>query len=528
MELGDKMETTTLPKSPEAMTKMTQSNALAAIVPQILNAIGGGDRRTQELLMKQQGQNNIQMDKQKEQMFMRSIMSPGSGEITQDLIMQQAALYGVSPQAAMELFMKFDSHRKAKAQEKRQEEIYQRGLNDYNKEQSDLSTLGQLQNTTQIGSDPGNQVVTHGDPLGFSIPERQDSALSRLSYPARKKFESDQWNTLKQGQEQKGWGRSDTEFSQGQEDRKNTNDWNSLVRKHTQKGWDEKDLTLKESKQVEDAVAKVISMGQQADYRGYLSSLPINIQRKVQSELTILKNAGEDRYLKNKKLKAEIQKTEYESSPTNPKKTRETVDQAIQDNKYIQEQYKGKKDIEGNEIPGHISLKKAATAGDTKALRDYKTFINNERTISGTKPVGENDLSKFDNGGKAEVIIPMPVIPVEEEDKTTIPKMKSKQPITQMSAEEIKNIYKFGAGDRLGTTPVTSLQKFLKTDLHPTNAALPGEGDNNSIEMTLRTLGIEKDLQKQKVIAEMLRKKFPDATEDQIVEMINQAVKSGF
>ena len=113
-------QNTALPARPDELTKMTQSNSLAAIVPQIMNAIGGGDQRTQQLLAQQQQGNAEMLEKQKEQMFMRSIMSPTTGEITPDLIRKNAALYGIPQEKAMETFIKFDAFRKAKKAEKTQ------------------------------------------------------------------------------------------------------------------------------------------------------------------------------------------------------------------------------------------------------------------------------------------------------------------------------------------------------------------------------------------------------------------------
>ncbi len=113
---------------PAEITKTTQANSLAAIVPQIMNAIGGGDQRVQEALMQQQQVNAQNFEKHKEQMFMRSIFSPSTGEITQDLLMNQASLYGIQPEKAMALFVQFDNHRKAKTQEKMVKDATEIGL----------------------------------------------------------------------------------------------------------------------------------------------------------------------------------------------------------------------------------------------------------------------------------------------------------------------------------------------------------------------------------------------------------------
>jgi len=190
-------EQATIPQRPEELTKLTQANALAKLVPQIMNAIGGGDRRTQEALAQQAQQNQLNMEGQKERMFMRSIFSKNSGEITQDLIMQQAALYGINPQKAMQLFMQFDAHKKAKASDKRNEEIYQKGLQKERDDEARLKTLGQLQNTEQLGADPTNRIIEHGIPDIYSIPERQEDALGRLDYIGRKQFEEDEFTKAK-------------------------------------------------------------------------------------------------------------------------------------------------------------------------------------------------------------------------------------------------------------------------------------------------------------------------------------------
>ncbi|WP_022667927.1 hypothetical protein [Desulfospira joergensenii] len=100
--------------------------------------------------------------------------------------------------------------------------------------------------------------------------------------------------------------------------------------------------------------------------------------------------------------------------------------------------------------------------------------------------------------------------------------------ISQMTRDEIKNAYKFssmGGSDEPGKTPVTWVQEKMGT-AQPNNAGYEKIGEG-PIEMTLRLTGIETDLTKQKAIAKNLRSRFPDATEEQIVVMIQQAAKPG-
>ncbi len=97
---------------------------------------------------------------------------------------------------------------------------------------------------------------------------------------------------------------------------------------------------------------------------------------------------------------------------------------------------------------------------------------------------------------------------------------KAKTIISQMSKDEIKGIYKFGAFDEPGTTPLTAAQKLLSHSQSDKHEKF-GEGP---VEKALRDAGIETNLQKQKTIAKALKSKFPDATEAQIVAMIEKSV----
>jgi hypothetical protein len=102
--------------------------------------------------------------------------------------------------------------------------------------------------------------------------------------------------------------------------------------------------------------------------------------------------------------------------------------------------------------------------------------------------------------------------------------MGRKPAITQMTEEEIKGLAtwkRYGKDVQASTTPLTVAQKFIGRNHHP-DFEHPGEG---KIEAKLRQLGIESDLQKQKEIAKMLQRKFPDATEEQIIAMLKKSVE---
>ncbi|MCP3943695.1 MAG: hypothetical protein GY710_19755 [Desulfobacteraceae bacterium] len=99
--------------------------------------------------------------------------------------------------------------------------------------------------------------------------------------------------------------------------------------------------------------------------------------------------------------------------------------------------------------------------------------------------------------------------------------VKAKQPITQMSKKEIKDIYKsLLPGRNPSTTPLTIAQKAASHFSQPGTVQKFGEGE---IGKALRDVGIEKDLQLQKTIVAALKSKFKNATETQIIEMIKKA-----
>ncbi|MBT4876351.1 MAG: hypothetical protein HON48_14235 [Desulfobacula sp.] len=109
---------------------------------------------------------------------------------------------------------------------------------------------------------------------------------------------------------------------------------------------------------------------------------------------------------------------------------------------------------------------------------------------------------------------------------TDVKETKGKQPIYQMSKEEIKNIYRFSAmpgSDEPGTTPLTIVQGLINKNVHP-DFPKWGEG---KIGKALRDAGIETDLQKIKTIVKTLKSRFENATEDQIIKMIKQSAKKG-
>lgn len=134
---------------------------------------------------------------------------------------------------------------------------------------------------------------------------------------------------------------------------------------------------------------------------------------------------------------------------------------------------------------------------------------------SGGDPAVLNDaVAKFDTDTDVD-----PAAVAEVDNKTNAMGGKAKTIITQMSKDEIKDIYRFGAFDEPGTTPWTAVQKLASNSQSDKHEKF-GEG---KIEKAIRDAGIETDLQKQKSIAKTLKSKFPKATEAQIVAMIKQS-----
>lgn len=127
-------------------------------------------------------------------------------------------------------------------------------------------------------------------------------------------------------------------------------------------------------------------------------------------------------------------------------------------------------------------------------------------------------VGKFDSDGVDDGLKPSHK-PAKPTKTNAMGSSKAKTIITQMSKDEIKDIYRFGAFDEPGTTPLTAAQKFLSHSQSDKHEKF-GEGP---IEKALRDTGIEADLQKQKTIAKTLKSKFPNATEAQIVAMIKKA-----
>jgi hypothetical protein len=98
--------------------KKQQTNILATMVPQIMNAIGGGDPYTQRALQQQQQQYEQRILQNNIKGFMRSVAMPGTGAITPELIMEQAEAWDVPPDLAMQAIAQFQAFRKSNQAEK--------------------------------------------------------------------------------------------------------------------------------------------------------------------------------------------------------------------------------------------------------------------------------------------------------------------------------------------------------------------------------------------------------------------------
>jgi hypothetical protein len=103
--------------------KDSQMMALANILPQVMNAIGGGDLRTQKLLQEQNAANEQRMEAVKSQNAMKYIMHEAqTKEITPELIAQSAQMFNVNPMKMMQDIQAFQAFRKEKKQKEQTEE----------------------------------------------------------------------------------------------------------------------------------------------------------------------------------------------------------------------------------------------------------------------------------------------------------------------------------------------------------------------------------------------------------------------
>jgi hypothetical protein len=102
------------PSNMASMPGSKQQEVLASLVPQIMNALGGGDARTTQLLMQQQQQFKQEQQKKNLQGFMRTVTMRETGEITPELIMNQAEAWGVDPGQAMQAIGAFQQFRQKK------------------------------------------------------------------------------------------------------------------------------------------------------------------------------------------------------------------------------------------------------------------------------------------------------------------------------------------------------------------------------------------------------------------------------
>ncbi len=195
--MGLIMESSLPQKTPEQITKMTQANAMAAIVPQIMNAIGGGDRRTQEALQKQSQQNDSRMEKQRLQMFMRSIMSPDSGEITPELITQQAQLFNVPALEAMKGVLSLQKFTKDKAKDKSDQNATAIGKHILASEDPAMTRQNYLSGALPMfGENFGNNAIMQGVKTADSMLPKPEKAEMFKSFSPDGSFT---WNKKELG-----------------------------------------------------------------------------------------------------------------------------------------------------------------------------------------------------------------------------------------------------------------------------------------------------------------------------------------
>ena len=142
------------------------TSRLAAMMPQIMNAIGGGDERTQALLMKQDQQNQQQTKMNNIQNFMRAVTSSQTGEITEGSIQHFAQLFNVAPNDAMKVITDFENHRAAR-----------RGPDQTFSEEL---PSGRIHQFSIPGGDPAPPGVMRGTISGSPTPQAKEPSIVKV------------------------------------------------------------------------------------------------------------------------------------------------------------------------------------------------------------------------------------------------------------------------------------------------------------------------------------------------------------
>ena len=93
--------------------KAQQTSKLAALLPEIMNAIGGGDQKTEQILAQQRAASEQQVQQNNLKNFMRAVISPQTGKITPESITHYAELFDIRPDVAMKAIETFVNYRKS-------------------------------------------------------------------------------------------------------------------------------------------------------------------------------------------------------------------------------------------------------------------------------------------------------------------------------------------------------------------------------------------------------------------------------
>lgn len=93
--------------------KAIQTNKLAALIPEIMNAIGGGDQKTEQILAQQRAASEQNVRQANLKNFMRAVVSPQTGKIMPESITHYAELFDVRPDDAMKAISDFVRYRKS-------------------------------------------------------------------------------------------------------------------------------------------------------------------------------------------------------------------------------------------------------------------------------------------------------------------------------------------------------------------------------------------------------------------------------
>ena len=216
-----------------------------------------------------------------------------------------------------------------------------------------------------------------------------------------------------------------------------------------------------------------------------LNAMPAEIQIGVESKQRAIQSASEKANLENKKTQAEIDETNAKAGQ--------------------------KGDLGRAKENANKSYQAVLKGGGTQEAADAAYDAVMEREAGGKKGTNKVDLTAFDQGNNSKTDVGKEQQPILKVPET---------PIEPMSIDQIKMS---AQGNERGL--VSDTQGILNTlggkgTQVDSSSARIGEGN---IELAIRKYGISSDLATEKQIANGLRAKYPNATEQQIIDIIIKA-----